>query len=304
MKKLLMLLLFVASLQAKVITPTDVYAQVMHIEDEMHTLLKYYGIKHHHQEIIDRTTIRTPLKPRNVWQMTYEIAVKINMLRISNDLPTIEPVNMEPVLNLNPDLVYEQTQRILTEIHIFKFRKDIPAKKFHDRKFTNKTPLDVFNALSRISAMFDELNQSSFTPSYVFGESMRVYNDLTTILNHLNIEDNTVPTVRNDDATPADTFEVAMKILEKIKQIQFSVGISTVDFSVFRKDHITPSQVFTMNQMILAELQTIKAYVGLKHYITPAATTYFNKTPADVDQLMNWSLRKVDLLSTGMRSIR
>jgi len=223
------------------------------------------------------------------------------MLRIANKLPTIEPINMEPVLNLNPDLVYEQTQRILTEIKIYKFRSDIKSIRYKTKTYKNKTPLDVFNALIRISAMFDELNQAGFTPSYVFGESMRVYDDLTTILNHLGIEDNTVPTARNDKATPADTFEVAMKILEKIKQIQFSVGITTVDFSAFRYTKITPSTVFTMNQMILAELQTIKAYVGLNHYITPAATTYVNKTPADVDQLMNWSLRKVTLLNIGIR---
>jgi len=301
MKKIIFLVLLSISLSARTITPTDVYSQVMKIDNEMVSLLNYYGILHNEKEIIKKTTIKTPLKPRNVWQLTYEIAIKINMLRIAHKLPTIEPINMEPVLNLNPDLVYEQTQRILTEIKIYKFRLDIKTPPYKTKKYKNKTPLDVFNALSRISAMFDELNQAGFTPSYVFGESMRVYDDLTTILNHLGIEDNTVPTARNDKATPVNTFEVSMKILEKIKQIQFSVGIATVDFSAFRNTKITPSTVFTMNQMILAELQTIKAYVGLNNYITPAATIYVNKTPADVDQLMNWNLRKVILLNIGIR---
>jgi hypothetical protein len=304
MIKIVFFLLLITGLSAKTITPTDVYAQVMLINEEMHLLLNHYDITYD-EVAAEQTAIKTPLKPRNVWQMTYEIAIKINMLRISNKLPTIEPINMEPVLHLNPDLVYEQTQRILTEIKIFKFRKDINERVvIKNIKYKNKTPLDVFNALSKISMMFDALNQSGFTPSYVFGESMRIYDDLTTILNHLSIEDNTVPTARNDKATPSDTFEVSMKILEKIKQIQFSVGIATVDFSAFRKGKATPSKVFTMNQMILAELQTIKAYVGLTHYITPAATTYLGKTPADVDQLMNWCLRKVVLLSTGIRRLR
>jgi hypothetical protein len=301
MKKLLFLVLLSFTLSARNITPTDVYSQVMKINSEMVSLLHYYSINYNEKKIREATRINTPLKPRNVWQLTYEIAIKINMLRIAHKLPTIEPINMEPVLNLNPDLVYEQTQRILTEIKIYKFRLDIKTTPYKVRKYKNKTPLDVFNALSTISGMFDKLNQAGFTPSYVFGESMRVYDDLTTILNHLGIEDNTVPTARNDKATPIDTFEVAMKILEKIKQIQFSVGIATVNFSAFRYSKITPSTVFTMNQMILAELQTIKAYVGLKHYITPAATTYVNKTPADVDQLMNWNLRKVTLLNMGIR---
>ena len=297
MRQIILIFLFTFGLYAKTITPNEVYAQVMLISDETHYLLKYYGIKHDHDGIISRTAIKTQLKPRNVWQMTYEIAIKINILRTANKLPIIEPVNMAPVLNLNPDLVYEQTQRILTEIKIFKYRMGIKNTELKVKKYTKKTPLDVFNLLRQISASFDELNQAEFTPSYVFGETMRVYDDLTTILAHLKIKDDTIPTARNDKATPKDTFKVSMNILAKIKKIQFSMGIDRVDFSVFKKDKLTPSDVFTMNQMIIAELQTIKAYIGLKHYITPAATTYTAKTPIDVEQLMNWNLRKVSLIN-------
>ena len=296
MSKIILLFLFSVGLSAKIITPNDVYSQVMLISDEMHFLLKHYEVKHNGEEEADNTNIKTSLKPRNVWQLTYEITIKINILRISHKLPFIEPANMEPVLNLNPDLVYEQTQRILTEIKIFKYRMGIESKKFEIKKYKNKTPLDVFNALSHISSAFDELNGVGFTPSYVFGETMRVYDDLSTILHHIRIKDGTIPSSRNDKATPSDTFKVAMKILDIIKQIQFSLGIPTVDFSVFKKDKPTPSDVFTMTQMIIAELQTIKAYVELTHYVTPAARLHTNKTPADVDQLMNWNLRKISLI--------
>jgi hypothetical protein len=296
MRQIVLIFLLTLGLWAKTITPNEVYAQAMLISDETHYLLKHYGIKHDHNGIISRTAIKTQLKPRNVWQMTYEIAIKMNILRTAHKLPVIEPVNMAPVLNLNPDLVYEQTQRILTEIKIFNYRMGIKNRELKAKKYTKKTPVDVFNLLRQISASFDELNQAEFTPSYVFGETMRVYDDLTTVLAHLKIKDDTIPTARNDKATPKDTFKVSMNILAKIKKIQFSMGIQRVDFSVFRKDEPTPSDVFTMSQMIIAELQTIKAYIGLQHYITPAATTYTGKTPVDVEQLMNWNLRKVSLI--------
>jgi len=296
MRQIILIFLLTLSLSAKIITPNEVYAQVMLISDETHYLLKHYGIKHDHDGIISRTAIKTQLKPRNVWQMTYEIAIKMNILRTAHNLPIIKPVNMAPVLNLNPDLVYEQTQRILTEIKIFKYRMGIKNIEFKAKKYIKKTSVDVFNLLQQISASFDELNKAEFTPSYVFGETIRVYDDLTTILAHLKIKDDTIPTTRNYNATPTDTFKVAMSILAKIKQIQFSMGIQRVDFSVFKKDKLTPSDVFTMNQMIIAELQTIKAYIGLEYYITPAAATYTGKTPIDVEQLMNWNLRKVSLI--------
>jgi hypothetical protein len=47
--------------------------------------------------------------------------------------------------------------------------------------------------------------------------------------------------------------------------------------------------------MIIAELQTIKAYLGIPN-ITPAAAQYQLKTPAEVDQLMSWNLRKLNLI--------
>lgn len=308
-KKLVILILLLNVASAKQITPNEVYAQVMLITQEMHFILEHYGIEHKHHKVEEHIEIKTALKPRNVWQKTYEIMMKINMFRVSKKLPIVEPVNMAPVLNLNPDLVYEQTQRILTEIKIFKYRlglNDNDHKEEHKevKIYKNKTPLDVFNSLANVSSSFDNLNKAGFTPSYVFGETMRIYDDLTTILQHLKLADKTIPTKRDEEATPKDTFNVSFKILDKIKQIQFSVGIDTVDFSAFKKDNPNPSDVFGMTQMILAELQTIKAYIGLLHYSTPTAIVYNSKTPADVDQLMNWNLRKISLIEKLKGSLR
>ncbi len=243
MRQLILIFLLTFTLSAKSISPNEVYAQAMLISDQTHYLLDYYNVKHDHEGIIARTAVNTKLKQRNVWQMTYEIAIKINILRSYHDLPIVKPVNIAPELNLNPALVYEQTQRILTEIKIFQYRMGIKNKEFKVKKYTQKTPLDVFNLLRKISASLDELYQTKFTPSYVFGETMRVYDDLTTILEHLKIKDNTIPTSKNDKATPKDTFNISMRILQKIKKVQFSMGIESVDFSVFRKEDITPSDV-------------------------------------------------------------
>ena len=301
LKKICFIILIGSTLlQAKQITPNEVYTQVKLIQDELHHLIKYYGIKHDHKAIMNRKMVRTPLKPRNVWQKTYEIMIKINILRQEHDLPIIEPVNMPPVSNLNPDLVYEQTQRILTEFSIFKTRMQIPTIKHNLKQFNHKTPLDVFNALSGISLAMDELNKNKVTPSYVFGENMRVYDDISLILAALKIEDQTIPAKKNLNSTPNDTANTGLKILEKIKQLQVLSGIAFVDFSDFRKKNQTPSDVFSITQMIIAELQTIKAYLNIPN-ITPAASQYHLKTPVEVDQLMSWNLRKLELIDSLIR---
>ncbi len=295
MKNLLLLLLLTLSLSAKSITPNDVYAEVMLITDEIHFLLKHYGIEHDHDGIIKRTKVSTKLKPRNTWQITYEIMVKINVLREEYDLPFIEPINMSPILNLNPDLVYEQTQRVLTELQIFKKREGIESSLFEKKIYKGKTPLDVYNSLTHISKSMDELNKGIVTPSYVFGEQMRLYDDITLVLQHLHIQDKTIPKQKRVGAVPADVFDECMRVLEKIKQIQIGAGIDFVDFSEFKKGNETASEVFTITQMIIAELQTIKAYLGIET-ITSAAIKYNTKTPAEVGQLASWNLRKLNLI--------
>jgi len=281
------------------ITPNEVYAEVMKLEDKIYNIMDYYEVEYNRDKIIDKIDIK--VKPRNVWQKSYEIMTKINILRNKYNLPTIEPVNMVAVLNLNPDLVYEQTQRIKTELDIFQYRLGIPNLKYQkDYKFKNKTPLDVFNGLSNLSNLFDILTKGELTPSYVFGENMRIYNDIDLILGYLDIEDNTIPKKKNIYATPTDTFNVALKTLEKIKQLQISVGIDFVNFNSLKKKTKTPSEVFGITQMIISELQTIKAYLGIS-VITPAAFDYKTKTAVEVDQLMSWNLRKLKLLKSLLR---
>ncbi len=292
MKKIILIFLLCFGLNAKTITSNDVYSEVAFITDEIHYLLKYYGVKHDHDGITKRTTISTKLKPRNVWQITYEIMVKINILRQQYKLPVIEPINMAPVLHLNPDLVYEQTQRIQTELKIFFIRQGVKIPTIKRKSYKGKTPLDIFIGLSHISAAFDEINSERFTPSYVFGEQMRVYNDITLILQYLHIDDKTIPKKKNKDATIINIFNGSIKILEKIKQLQILAGIEFVDFHEFEKEGHTVGGIYTITQMILAELQTIKAYIGID-LITPASIRYNTKTPAEVEQLVSWNIRKI-----------
>ncbi len=294
-KILISLALLVNLSTAKNITPNEVYSQVMLVTDEVHYLFEYFGIKHDHDGIIKRTKISTRMMPRNTWQITYEIMVKINILREEYNLPIIEPINMMPVLELNAELVYEQTQRVLSEIHILKYRLGIESPKFKVKKFKRKTPLDVFNSLVHISISFDELNKGILTPSHVFSENMRLYDDITDILQTLEIKDKTIPRKKVIGQTPAMVFDIGMNTLEKIKQLQIGAGIGFVDFKEFKKGNESPSEVYTITQMIIAELQTIKAYLKIDS-ITPAATKYNTKTPAEVGQLMSWNLRKLNLI--------
>ncbi len=304
MKKKLLIFLLLWDLSAKDITSNDVYTFSVLIQDHIHFLLKYYDIKHNHDAIMKRDKILfTNFKPRNTWEKAYEVLVKINMLRKSYDLPRIEPVGVEAVGHLDPSMVFEMNQRILTELRIFEIHRDIEIPNFKLKTFNNKTPLDNYNAYIDISASFDELNKRSLTPNYVYSETMRIYDDITNILEHLNIEDSTLPDSIKEDAIPKDVMSISMEVLVLIASLQKSVGIQWVDFSEFDKEEIKPSDVFAITGLIIAELQPIKAYIGLEQSVTPAAVSFLNKQPKNVEQLMRWNFKRLKIIYTLNRKI-
>ncbi len=304
MKKLFLIFLLSSSLFAKIITPNDVYSLSVLIQDHLHFLLKHYKVEHHHDAIMKRDRILfTKLKPRNIWQKSYEILVKINMLRESHNLPRIVPIGIEAIENLNPDMVYGMNERILAELRIFETRMDIVVPKFEIKKFTNKIPLDNYNAYVDISASFDELNKRFLTPSYVYAETMRIYDEITHILDYLKIEDYTLPDKKKENATPKEAMVTSMEMLELIRRLQKNIGIESVDFSEFHKKNVKPSDVFTVSGLIISELQPIKAYIGLTDSVIPSALRYINKKPQNVEQLMRWNIKRLSLINNLSRRI-
>ena len=297
MKLVFLTLLLTLGLFSKEITPSEVYMQTIVIEKQVELLLQHYKIEYKSVPMEKRLKIKTVLKPRNVWQKTYEILIKINILRKKHGMATIAPSNLSPVLHKNSDMVYEQTQRILTELEIFKFRNQIKYKEFKKTIYTDKTASDVFDELSYISTMFDILNEEEISISLIFGANMRIYDDITLILQNLEIKNTTIPREKKLDATLEDNYLLTLQMLHKIKQLQIISGISHVDFSNFRQEKISMSDLFTLSQMTIAELQTIKAYMGITTN-PPVATTYFTKSLAEVNQIISWNRRKLNLIKS------
>ena len=297
MKSILMLLFLVFTLSAKNLTVNDVYAKTEIIEQHLHFLLKYYNVKHNHLEK-KHIIISSKLKPRNSWQKAYELLVKINRLRLSHELLRIEPIGMEPVENLTIGMLYGMVDRVLTEIIIFEHRKGLIPPTFKLHKGTNKNLLDIYNILSLLSLAFDELNGSTISSAYIYAETMRIYDDLTIILNHLHISDNTIPNRRLKDATIKDATNSSFKLLTNIIRLHRIVGISSIQCTEFNK--VTPEarDLYNIVGLIVAELQPLKAHLGLTKNITPSALSYENKTPADIEQLMSWNFRKLELIKS------
>jgi hypothetical protein len=286
---LLLPMLFSATARAAEATPNDVYAQAVRIEAEVESLK-------HHFKITGKAKVEAKsgdLKPRHVWAKTYVILLKLGKLRRKQGLTFIEPVNVEPLLDITPSQSWGMTQRILTEIAILKHRLDIPGQSPAAVPVSGKRPIDSYNKLHQISGELDLLT-GAVTPSEVYGELKRLNEDVNTILRHQRIFEKALPLPRRDNLQPKDSLRAGFELMAEIQRLQRTHGLQTTDYRGFEMgDKTTPDDVFGMIALALAELQRVKAQLGMIHQITPGAPYEENKVPADVVQLLGYVTAKL-----------
>jgi hypothetical protein len=269
-------------------TPSDVYTEALRIQGDVNIIASHFNVK----KVATQAVVQTRLKPRNAWQKTYEIMVKINILREKHGLPRIEEVQIKPLKNLDPGLTHEQIRRILTELDIFMTRVGIASRSPKAKRQKSKSPADVYNLLNAISIQLDAINGESFTPSHVFAQSMRLLDDLNFILARLNVHERIGPPNKEIEVQPKSVYYTALLMMKEIHRLQMMASIEPIDFQRFKTGKINPADVFEMSQMLLAELQPVKAHLQIVNVTTPAQD-YSGKTPSDVKQVFGWALRKI-----------
>ena len=279
------------------ITPSEVFTEALRLDSELETMKNHFGVDTLQKETyLKMKKVNGSFKPKHVWQLAYMLNVKINMFRVKHNLPRIAEVGIEPVLNVNPNMPYGMLRRQITEIQIIKKFFHIDEKVKSVKKVHGKTPTDVFNKLLHISKELDKLNKQDIDPSRVFSQVMRLYQDVTLILKVLNIKDDTLPSKKNKNSKPKDAFKQAIKLIKQIQRVQRTADIQRTDFSGLHKKDIVPEDVFIIIGMANAEIQTLKAYLGLKQEVAPLAKFYSNKTPSDVEQLIGWVTKRIELI--------
>lgn len=290
MKRRVALLLFLIQMLVATVghaaeaTPSDVYAQAVRIEQEV------AGLKHHFKIAGKAALIprNGELKPRHVWTMSYVILLKLGKLRRKIGLSYIDPVGVEPLLDMSNNQPWGMTQRILTEIQILKFYLGIPGQAPSTTPVSGKRHIDVYNKLHQISDEM-ELLSTPITPSDVYAEVKRLNEDVSVVLRHLRIVEHAVPPPRRENLLPRDSLRATFEVLGEIQRIQRLHGLQTTDLKLFDTgDKAMPDDVFDLVVQLQAEWQTIKAQLGMAHHITMPAGYEENKQPSDVVQLLGY----------------
>ena len=292
-------LLFAQVAAAETVTPSVVFAEAVYIGHQLELVERRLGV-----EAVDagagarQTPLRIPLKPRHALQKSYEILFKLNRLREQQGMPVVSAGSLEPRLEAEPLLTYEQLRRIRGEVDLLLSRLKVTARPKPVAVVPGKNPVDVYNKLRELSLHLDHVTGDALVPSQVFGEAMRIYHDINAVLSHLHISDETIPPAKRDGVTPADAFRFAYDLLGEVQRLQRMANIPRTDFGEFAERGNAPSDVFEMTQLIIAELQTVKAHLGMFRDLTPTARHYRAKTPAEVQQVLGWCRRKLWLIDS------
>ncbi|WP_457642803.1 hypothetical protein [Persephonella sp.] len=282
---LILLLITVSAYPYRLKTPSDVYSYAMLLKAKVEYLRKQAGITSPFPQV-------PPQKnkyPRHVIQKALEILSKINLYRISKGYGEIF-IPPYPARDITPSDVYEMVKRLDSEVTPFiKDKKFLKSLKF--KKYTGKTPNDVYRLLWSISLAFDSLlGIHGYTPTDVYALSEKLVQTVKFLRESQNIYPPVEKPEKKEGLHPNHALYASYDFLKKVRKAEINLWIEPTE--VPEKPHrvITPTDVYDSLQYNIAELQRIKYRLGLERYFK-LKPVKGSKTPSDVVQNIEYAIR-------------
>lgn len=271
-------------------TPAEIYAQAVRIELEVASLKRHWKVAGE-AKITHRNSAES--RPAHVWSRCYVILLKLGKLRRHLGLPYVEPIGIEPSLDMPLNPVWGMTQRILNEIHILKFFLDVPGEVPATALVAGKRLIDADNTLTRISHELDLL-AGPVTATEVYAEAMRINEEVNAVLRHLGVFERAVPPPRPEALEPEEVLRAAIVLLEEVRRIERVHGMAMPELQELDTgDKAALDEALIMVEFALAEFDRVKARIGMAHRVAVPSTYAQDKKPADVVQLLGYITDKL-----------
>ena len=284
--KFLFLFLLTLSLYSSVVkTPSDVYSYAFMLKKKVEYLRKQNGIYKPFPTVAKQYN----KYPRHVIQKSLEILSKINLYRISRNYGAIY-IPPYPARDVTPSDVYDSVKRLDEEVTPF-IKNDEFLNSIKIKKFTQKTPNDVYQLLWSISLAFDSLlGIHGYTPTDVYALSEKLVKTIKFIRTSQNDYSDVEKPKKVEGQHPNHALYTSYDLLKKISLVEKKLWIEPAE--VPKKPHnvITPTDVYDFMQYNLAELNRIKYRLGLERYYKLEMPKDV-KTPSDVVQNLKYAIK-------------
>ncbi len=280
MKFLPLILLFSILAYAGVKTPSDVYSQTLVLKQMVVTLRMQEGVN----APLPKVPRQHNKLPRHVLQKTLEVLSKVNKYREINNYGRIS-VPPVPARRITPQDVYNNVVRLKEEVHYLLKKRN---KKFHYKRYVNKTPSDVYKELWEISLGFDALIGQGFTPTDVYMQSQQIV-DMIKFLRKSQREYVKIPLpTKKPNLHPNHALYASISLLKKINQDEKKLWMKPIPVPKIKQKVISPTEVYDSLQTVKAELNRITRRIGLEATFPPEQPKS-RKTPSDVVQNLEYA---------------
>ena len=266
-------------------SPSDVYSESILLKKIVIELRKQNGV---YSELTKIPKQRDKL-PRHVLQKTLEVLTKVNKYREIHRFGeiTVPPV---PPREITPQDVYNNVERLKVEVaYLLKDKSILSQKKFSLKKFTNKTPSDVYRELWSISLAFDKMLGQGFTPTDVFMQTEQIVEGIkflrATQRENKNIE---IPKLKTQQH-PNHALYKSVDLIKKLSKIQKKLWMKPVPVPKIQHKVISPTEVYDSLQTVNAELNRISRRLGVEPSFR-VKKIKDKKTPADVVQNLEYAI--------------
>ena len=257
-------------------TPSDVYSQAELLKEKIIYIREHEGIK----EDFPKIEIYKNKTPSHVLQKSLEVLSKVNRYRMIKNYGQIS-IPTYPSRKITPSDVYSYVERLNEEITPFIKNKDF-LRSLKLKKYTQKTPNDVYGLLWSVSLSIDPLlGIRGFSPTDVYEQSETIV-AIAKFLRHsqgdfISLEK---PEVKKG-LQPNHALNASHQLLSKIAKIEKRLWIKPTDVPKKEYKVITPTHVYDSLQNIIVEMQRLKTRLGIERYFE-VKRVKVDKTPSDV----------------------
>ena len=273
------------------ITPSHVFQATQDLIAEIEVLREAMGISDYPNEAEPQEG-RTPV---HVYAKTLEVMRKVTRIQRKFGLTPAE-VGQIPVKTIVPKDVFGSVQTITEELRRLKGQLVIEDEIQPAPFVGGKTPTFVYKNLGDASFLLDGLVGRPITPNDVYGNVLRIHDEMELIAAKLGAELELDPPAVNGRKRPIEVAQQMLRATYKVINLQNRLGMDASSVPTLTLVRVTPSEVFEVTNLLLAEMARMKIHLNIELPHAPLGEER-NKTPADVFAQVLRMIKNLDALA-------
>jgi hypothetical protein len=280
-------------------TPNEVYSLSEDILLKLNEIARYKGIN------IDTSKPQYiyNLKPKHVYQKSIEAIEKVIKFKSKEGFYKSN-IPDQPFRKITPSEVYEQVERlnsIITLILKKNYNSNVKEYKyiFNKKKYSNKTPSDVYNNLWLISKILDQLVGTSYTPNETYVLARNIEKNIDAINKYFKLKNTKIETIIvKNNKSPKEVFDESLKLYETFKKINTRANIKGENIIIPKEKNTTPTTVYNALRIIIASLNEFMITYNIisNENVKYTNNTINDKTPTDVYKVIKRANIKLNRL--------